>query len=196
MLPVILCLRTARPVLAALPVLLLFLESSAHAATPSQFGTVEALMHGFKDFTREAGTFRVIRKTPLHIQVSPVVVAGDLPEVIDAQVKRAVIYGIYRSFIHTPVTAITVTAIPLEKNFRTGTARVLPAYKRTVTATKDRALALAQRHLRVSSLRELVTDERIGGELLSDQWTKGFQRLYYDTLGPPGLTLFYSELER
>jgi hypothetical protein len=153
-------------------------------------------MKDFKDYTGEGGTFKVIRKSPLHIQVSPLAVPGDFPEVIDAQVKRAVIYGIYRSFIHTPVTAITVTAIPLERNFRTGTKKFLPAYRRTVTATKDRALALVRRHLRVNSLRELVTDERIGRELIPDQWTKGFQRLYYDTLGSPGLTLFYSELER
>ena len=32
--------------------------------------------------------------------------------------------------------------------------------------------------------------------VIPDQWTPAFQRLYYDDQGPPGLTRFFSELER
>jgi uncharacterized protein affecting Mg2+/Co2+ transport len=107
-----------------------------------------------------------------------------------------VIYGIYRSFVHMPVDRITVTAVPIERNPQTDRTRYLSAYKRTVTKTRGRALEIVRRHLRVTSYDALVADQRIGDLVFSDQWTKAFNRLYYQDQGPPGLTRFVSELEQ
>jgi hypothetical protein len=174
----------------------LVVASSSYGATPSKFNSVPAMMSSLKDYAQENGTFKVIRREPLHIQISPLVFPGDFPDVIDAQVKRAVIYGVYRSFIHTSVGQITVTAIPKELNPRTKSSRYLNAYKRTVTKTRREALDLVRRYLHVATLDALVEDQRVGGGVVPDLWTKAFNRLYYQDQGPPGLTSFFSELER
>jgi|tagenome__1003787_1003787.scaffolds.fasta_scaffold20956011_3 hypothetical protein len=175
---------------------LLFVALPSYGATPSKFASVSAMMSSLNDYTQENGTFKILRREPLHIQVSPMVFPGDFPDVIDAEVKRAVIYGVYRSFIHTSVNQITVTAIPKELNPRTKSSRYLGAYKRTVTKTRKEALDLVRRYLHVATFDALVEDQRIGGSVVSDIWTKAFNRLYYQDQGPPGLTTFYSELER
>jgi hypothetical protein len=175
---------------------LLVVPALSYGAQPSKFGSVQAMIKGLKDYSQENGTFKVLAREPLHIQLSPLVVPGDFPEVIDAQVKRAVIYGIYRSFVHSPVDRITVTAIPLERNPRTDSTRYLSAYKRTVTKTRSQALELVRRHLRVATFDALVTDERVGQFVAPDQWTRAFNRLYYQDQGAPGLTRFFSELEQ
>src|SRR5215218_5667584 len=125
---------------------LLAVPALSYGASPSKFGSVQAMVKDFKDYSQENGTFKVLTREPLHIQLSPIVVPGDFPDVIDAQVKRAVLYGIYRSFVHTPVDRITVTAIPLERNPRTDSTQYLSAYKRTVTKTRSQALELIRRH--------------------------------------------------
>lgn len=183
------------------PILFFWLSLSvvpalSYGAPPSKFSSVQAMVKDFKDYNQENGTFKVLTREPLHIQLSPIVVPGDFPDVIDAQVKRAVIYGIYRSFVHTPVNRITVTAIPLERNPRTDSTRYLNAYKRTVTKTRSQALELVRRHLRVTTFDALVGEERIGQVVVPDQWTKAFNRLYYQDQGAPGLTRFFSELEQ
>ncbi|HEY3567527.1 MAG TPA: hypothetical protein VGP73_06305 [Thermoanaerobaculia bacterium] len=175
---------------------LLFVALPSHGAKPSKFSSVPTMMSSLNDYTQENGTFKTLRRDPLHIQVSPMVFPGDFPDVIDAEVKRAVIYGIYRSFIHTPVDKITVTAIPKELNPRTKSSRYLGAYKRTVTKTRREALDLIRRYLHVSTFDALVEDQHIGGSVVSDVWTKAFNRLYYEDQGPPGLMTFYSELEK
>jgi hypothetical protein len=175
---------------------LLAVSALSYGAPPSKFGSVQAMIKDFKDYSQENGTFKVLTREPLHIQLSPIVVPGDFPDVIDAQVKRAVIYGVYRSFVHTPVDRITVTAIPLERNPRTDSTRYLTAYKRTVTKTRSQALELVRRHLRVATFDTLVTEERVGQVGVPDQWTKAFNRLYYQDQGAPGLTQFFSELEQ
>jgi hypothetical protein len=175
---------------------LLAVSALSYGAPPSKFGSVQAMIKDLKDYSQENGTFKILAREPLHIQLSPIVVPDDFPEVIDAQVKRAVIYGIYRSFVHTPVDRLTVTAIPLERNPRTDSTRYLNAYKRTVTKTRNQALELVRRHLRVATFDALVTDERIGQFVVPDQWTRAFNRLYYQDQGAPGLTRFFSELEQ
>jgi hypothetical protein len=175
---------------------LLFMALPSYGATPSKFASVPAMMNSLNDYTQENGTFKVLRREPLHIQVSPMVVPGDFPDVIDAEVKRAVIYGVYRSFIHTSVDKITVTAIPKELNLRTKSSRYLGSYKRTVTKTRREALDLVRRYLHVATFDALVEDQRIGGSVVSGMWTKAFNRLYYEDQGSPGLMAFYSELER
>lgn len=175
---------------------LLIVPALSYGGPPSKFSSVQAMIKDFKDYSQGNGTFKVLAREPLHIQLSPIVVPGDFPEVIDAQVKRAVIYGIYRSFVHTPADRITVTAIPLERNPRTDSTRYLTAYKRTVTKTRSQALELVRHHLRVTTFDALVADERMGQLVVPDQWTKAFNRLYYQDQGAPGLTRFFSELEQ
>jgi len=157
-------------------------EKTHLAKNPTQYSSVEAMINGFHDFSSENGTFKIISKVPLHIQLSPQEVRDALPKVMEEDTNRAIMYGIYRTFIHTSINKITVTGVPQEiVNIKTHKMQYIPKYKRTVTITKPKALELVKGYLNIISLSDLVTD---------DKWTKDFMRLYYNDRGYPGLDRF------
>lgn len=166
------------------------------AGNPSEFATVEEMIKEFHDYSTENGTFKILKANPLHIQLAPRVVPGDFPQVIEDQVKRALVYGIYRAFIHTQIQEITVTAVPQEIDIKTSKSQYLTGYQRTISKKRQEALALVQKYLRVNSLSELVTNTNAGGVTFADQWTKDFKRLYYNDQGFPGLNRFVGELSK
>ncbi|BAP58214.1 hypothetical protein THII_3917 [Thioploca ingrica] len=166
------------------------------AGNVTTFSSVEAMIEEFNDYSASNGTFQVLASKPLHIQLSPQIVQGDLPEIIEEQVKRALVYGIYRVFIHTPINKITVTAIPQEIDFKTKKTRYAPKYKRTISKTRAEALALVKKHLGVSSFSDLVTETKVGNMAVPNQWSKDFNRLYYNDQGEPGLNRFVDDLAK
>jgi hypothetical protein len=50
---------------------LLVVAAPSYGATPSKFSSVPAMMSSLKDYTQESGTSKVLKREPLHIQVSP-----------------------------------------------------------------------------------------------------------------------------
>lgn len=166
------------------------------AGSISTFPDVKSMIDDFNDYSTSNGTFVVLTSKPLHIQLSPQVVKGDLPEVIKEQVNRALMYGIYRSFIHTQINDITVTAVPIEINFRNKKSILLSKYKKTISITRSEALSLVKKYINVASFSELVADTKIGTIVIHNQWTKDFNRIYYNDQGSPGLNRFISELSK
>jgi hypothetical protein len=90
------------------------------------FSTAKEMIEEFHDFSIKKGTFKVLKENPLHIQLSPGLIgspqypdSADEPEIIETEVKETIVYGIYQSFIHTPIQEITVTAIPQVFNINT-----------------------------------------------------------------------------
>lgn len=169
---------------------------SSIAGNATTFPSVEAMIEDFNDYSASNGTFKILGKEPLHIQLSPQIVQGDFPEVIEEEVKRVLVYGIYRAFVHTPINRIMVTAVPQEINFKTRKTRYVPGYKRTISKTRAEALALVKKYLRINSFSDLVTETKVGNMALPDQWTKDFNRLYYNDQGLPGLNRFVGELAK
>ena len=180
--------------------LVLFTLSFAYhpvfAGMPTQFNSVADLFQDFNDYSPDNGTFKLLSVKPLHIQVSPLTVPRDFSDVIEEETKRSIIYSIYRSFIHTPVTSITVTAIPLEVDWKTRNKKYLYKYKKKVTITKAKALSLIRQYIGVSSFQDLVTIEKVGDLEFKDQWSNNFKRIFYDKRGTPGLTQFFKYLTR
>lgn len=166
------------------------------AGNETTFTSVEAMVEDFNDYSTSNGTFKILTKDPLHIQLAPQIVQGDFPEVIEEQVKRALVYGIYRTFVHTHTNKIIVTAIPQEINFRTKKKRYVLEYKKTISKNRQEALALVKKYLQVNSFPDLVTETKVGDMVFSDQWTKEFNRLYYNDQGYPGLNRFVGELAK
>jgi len=179
-------------------VLVIFLcfPAVSSAGSISTFPDVKSMIDAFNDYSTSNGTFVVLKSKPLHIQLSPQVVKGDLPEVIMEQVNRALMYGIYRSFIHTQIKDITVTAVPIEINFRNKNSTLLSKYKKTISISRNKALALVKKYINAASFSDLVTDAKIGTIVIHDQWTKDFKRIYYNDQGSPGLNRFVSELSK
>jgi hypothetical protein len=167
--------------------------STARAA--SHFGSITTMFRSLGDFEPEDGTFKIIAKRPLRVQLVDRVVANDFPEAIRENMKRAVIYGVYRTFAHTDVDTVTVSAVPGEFNPPdTKVRRLLEKYRITITASRAHALAHVQQYCPVSSIEALVEDQSYGGSVIADQWIECFEQLQYNDQGGPGLAKFFPGL--
>lgn len=166
------------------------------AGNATIFPSVEAMIEKFGDYSASNGTFKILKKEPLHIQLSTRVIQEELPENIEDDVRVTLVDGIYRAFVHTSINQITVTAIPLEIDLESSKTRYLPGYKRTISKTRVEALTAVKKHLSVSSFSSLVTEIKIGDFVIPNQWTKDFKRLLYNDQGYPGLNRFVGELAK
>ena len=174
---------------------LLWLSTCASVnGAESKFASVGEMVEEFSDYSSSNGTYKNLSSKPLHIQLSPIVVPGDYSGVIEEIIKRTIIYGVYRSFIHTDINQITVTAIPMEISFKGGEPRYLKGYERSITINRDKAEKLIEKYLKVSELSQLVTTVNISGTSISDIWTKNFDRINYNDQGYPGITRFFGDL--
>ena len=176
--------------------ILIYFPIHSIAGNATIFPSVEVMINDFNDYSISNGTFKMLEKDPLHIQLSPQIVQGEFPEIIEFYVKRTLVYGIYRTFIHTPADRVIITAVPQEINFHTNEVRYVSGYKRTISKTRTEALALVKKYLRVDSLSDLVTENEINDMTFINQWTTEFNRLYYNDQGYPGLNRFVGELAR
>jgi hypothetical protein len=154
-----------------------------------KFATVQEMISDFGDFYPENKSYELISESPLHIRLSPMAVKGDHVDVIQEELKRAMIYGIYRSFIHTDVNEITVTVYPVLTTFRPVSHTPLPDMAVTISKTRQQALRDAQKFVSVKSFAELL-----GGKDLT--WTKQFNQLRFNDQGGVGLDNFYSYMVR
>jgi hypothetical protein len=174
------------------------------SSPPSQFATVKEVIEDFNDYKSKEGAFKIIKNQPLHIQLSPTILGSqeypdgsDDPAQIEEESKHTLVYGIYTAFIHTPVNQITVTSIPMVFNLDTRKHKYLPAYKKTLTISRDQALEKIQKFIPVTTFAQLKTDETvpgIEGLINHNQWTKQFKDIYYNHSENPGLDNFFNEL--
>ena len=157
----------------------------------SKFQDVVSLIEDFGDYSADAGTFKVISLEPLHIQVSPQVFPGDNTEVIKSLINRAVIYGVYRSYVHTPVEKITVTAIPAEVvDLQKREYKFLSQHEKTLSMTRQDAFHSIQKLIEVNSMEDLV----VGTGVNPDSWTEAFTTLYYNDT-QSGIKVLVADLE-
>lgn len=179
-----------------LALILLYSPILSVAGNPTIFHSVEEMIEKFNDYSSSSGTFKTINNKPLHIQLSPQVVKGDFPDTIEFQVKRSLIYGIYRPFIHTNINSITVTAIPKEIDFKNKKSKYLSVHKRTISITRNKALSLVKKYINTTSFSDLVAEKEVSGIVFQNQWTKNFNRIYYNDQGLPGLNRFIDALTK
>lgn len=166
----------------------LIFSSAVYADGPTKFSSVPDMIQQFNDFSTDNGTFKVISKKPLHIQLSPEVFPNDLKKVISEQTERAAIYGIYRSFIHTDVDKVTVTAIP--KIYSKDD--YLSADKVTITKTRAQALNDIQKFIPITDFSELTISDEYG----HDETSKEYKQLYYNDQGGAGLNEFFKYISK
>ncbi|WP_273809907.1 MULTISPECIES: hypothetical protein [unclassified Pseudomonas] len=130
------------------------------------------------DFSEENGTFRVVKEDPLTVEISPKVFPNEPADNAAYEVKRAAVYAIYRTFIHTKANSITLTAFPLQ--FTPGKSEVsyLKSPKVAINTTRERALSVIKGQIKVDSFSALVAPEKAGSMQL-DHWSKSFENVYY-----------------
>lgn len=151
-------------------------------AHPLQFKSVAEMIEDRGDYAEENGTFKLVSAKPLKIQLAPTVVPGDLPENVQRELRRAALYGVYRTFAHTNVDAVVVTAVPREVTFNPVTTKFLKAPSIQISVTRDQAMMAAAKLVKASSASDLVVPEAAGDSQL-DEWTPAFQDLYFKDAG-------------
>jgi PBP1b-binding outer membrane lipoprotein LpoB len=153
---------------------------------PVQFASVAEMIEDRADYAEENGSFKLVSAEPLHIQLAAQVVANDLPEVIQSEVNRAALYGIYRTFIHTRADSVRVTALPMEITLNPYSARYLAEPKVDLVLSRDQALKAAQQLAGVVSFDDIVTpDETMGMQM--DSWSTAFKPFYFEDAGQKAL---------
>ncbi|SPJ35233.1 hypothetical protein [Kushneria phyllosphaerae] len=170
--------------------------SESAAATndgPKQFDDVIAMAEDFNDYPPEFNEFSVVDSDPLHIQLLPTVVEGDLNEVVHDTNWRAALYGAYNTFIHTDADHVIVDAIPRQyaSLMDRDSPELLDDQKITLNLSRDEALEVVQSLIDVDSLEGLKARDP---EWDFYGWTEDWNSIYY-TEGDPGLDAFIDALE-
>jgi len=166
----------------------LFTPIILHAA-PKHFDSVQNMMTDFNDYDPSAGDFAVLKDRPLTVTISPVIMPGENPVVVDQELEKASVYVAYRTFIHTDAKQISVTAFPRELNFQTHKSSFLKSKSIKFTITRDTALKNVQRFLEVNNLSELIGDN-------GTSFTTDFKNCCYLPEGNPGLKSFYATISK
>lgn len=122
------------------------------------------------DYYADNNSLEIISETPLHIRLSNLAVQGDHPDVKELMVKRAVIYGIYRSFIHTNKDEVTVTSYLIDMNNK----KKLPGSPEySVKITKKQALDIIKKYLPVQDYSDLIVKDGYGCSFSEDfNWVR------------------------
>lgn len=160
--------------------------SQAAPQGPLKFESVAAMIEDFGDYSAENGTFKQVTDAPLQIQLATTVAAGDLQENIDRELRRAALYGVYRTFIHTDTDAVKVRVVPNELAGSPPTLTVRERPNLEVTVTRAQALQAAQSLVQVEQLSDLVTPEQ-AGKIQLDNWRKDFEGVYFKDDGQEAL---------
>jgi hypothetical protein len=144
--------------------------ASAAQAEPFR-GTIEQVIEKMRDYSASNNTFQVLSKQPLHIRLSPKMVAAETSESVKTELLRAAIYGVYRTFIHTNADSVQVTARPLLMVIN-GEHREFVLLRKplaTVSVTRAKALEVARQTLQVTSFSQLVD----AGDMWTDKMENG-----------------------
>ncbi|MCB4324320.1 hypothetical protein KOE80_19125 [Alcaligenes sp. 13f] len=164
----------------------LFVVSGVNAQAIEKFTNPIEMFEEFSDYVQDNNTLKVESEKPLKVRLGKSVFKGDSQSVIESQLKRALIYGVYRPFIHTDVDEITVRAVALETTINPYSQKLLksPAYE--VRISRENALKAVKTFLPVVDFDGLLDE--------NGYWTADFNKLYYDDQGAPGLSVFFDTL--
>lgn len=158
----------------------------ASSIAPLQFADVPAMIEDFGDYSSENGSFKLISSKPLHLQLAPTVVSGDLPENVEREVRRAALYGVYRTLIHTNADAVIVTSVPNQVTMNPHTSKLLGKPSLMITVTREQALQAVKHLVDAKQLSDLVIPEQ-AGTIQLDNWRKDFEAVYFKDEGQKAL---------
>ncbi|HEB4011230.1 TPA: hypothetical protein RZX56_001476 [Pseudomonas aeruginosa] len=149
---------------------------------PLHFDDVPAMIEDAGDYSVEKGTFELLSSSPLKLRMSPQVFQADLPQHVAESVRRAALYGVYRTFIHTDADMVTVVSVPTQITLNPYTTKLQKRPELEISVTRDQALKAVGMLIDIDSLAALVESEK-AGELQIDNWTESFEELYFPASG-------------
>lgn len=143
---------------------------------PPVYTSAEKAFDGLGDYSAELGQVKVLKVSPLHLQIRAEVEAASVrqfPNLMVEQTAEVLAYGVFRTFIHTKANEVTVTALPVLQTYTDkGTSdKVLKDKAVQVRMTRAQAEAVAREVLGVVQLNDLVARETVGWG-----WSKPMQQ--------------------
>lgn len=146
----------------------------------------------FGDYTEEDGTLKVISRKPLKIHVYAEVFSGDLPEVKDHLVKKALISNTYRAFAFSDISMITVTSSAKEISIgrRERGENILKSPTYTITKTREQALSDLRKLTNAKSFNDLFDKHQVC------LFSPVFKQFLYDDQGGIGITKFFNQVKK
>lgn len=169
----------------------------AALASPDAVITALQALH---DYSVEDGSLKLLSAQPLHIQLAPTFQSVDHGSLsakertqIETTLAQTLLYGVYRSFIHTTVPEITITAVPLVQDSTTGTKQYLQPLAQHIQVSREAALNATRRVLGIERFEDMITTHWQNGIESKNQWSERFETGYYSDR-KPGLDVFITTL--
>jgi hypothetical protein len=162
---------------------------AAQAAPAASFSSIKEAVEDDGDFDEGNGTFEIISDNPLHARFSPRIFKGDHADVIDEELKRAVIYGVYTAFVHTEAESVKISSTPMVVTIKPVTATLQNTPKLEISITRSQALDAVKKFIPVKEASELVEQQGTDGFYYTT-WTPAFTELRYQRLHE-----FFTELQ-
>ena len=95
------------------------------------------------------------------------------PNIEKYEVERAIMEGVYRTFVHLNISCINLSVIPRKLGENDYTKEV------GLSICRDDAVLSLSQVLGVSDLKSLITTETVAGVKFENQWIPEFSRVYY-----------------
>lgn len=166
----------------------------------AQSDTVIAALVALHDYAVEDGSLKLLSAQPLHIQLAPKFPSSELASLsvrehtlIEAKLAQTLLYGVYRSFIHTEIAEITITAVPLIQDSTTSKKQYLQPLAQRIYVSREAALNVAKRVLSIERFEDMITTRWQNGIEYKNQWSEHFESGYYSDR-KPGLNVFITTL--
>jgi len=157
-----------------------------------KFTSIKELMDHLGEYNEEE-TFKIVSNSPLHIQISPEIIEGDIPSTIEDLVKSSIVFVGVSTMAQTDYGDITITSVPVYFDFQTKKyTRYDDKYKKTAKVTREKVLSILKNEINVTSFGELYGSS-YGGVDCDDCPGDKFNRLMYNDK-PPGLNRIFNLL--
>lgn len=155
-------------------------SSQLEAETTKKSGFRE-MMNNRNDYTEEAGTLIIKSESPLEVVLYAQDMINQDEKYKIQDMDRALLYGVYRTFVHTDEPQITVTSRHLDiKSLNPYEAEENRSLVVSVSVTKEQALEAIQKFIpSVETFDDLIEEKEVGGLLLEDEWTAEFEEFYW-----------------
>lgn len=138
----------------------------------------------FGDYDTEDKMIEVIQENPLHIKIYTLEPQGNFEDLVKEAIKRSLVEGVFRAFIHTDIDQITLTSVPRELVKKDGkfvvSEQPLEAYEETLTLTRNHAEAVAKEFFQVENLDGLIMTREVSGMMFANDWIDSFSNSLYE----------------
>lgn len=164
----------------------------ARVRSITKYANVAEMIVSLGDYDEDNGTYRLISADPLHIHLLPQVYQGDSTETVEGVLKRAVIYGVFKTLAHTDVNQVRVTSTPMMTRLNPISLTPQDSPRLDLSLSRAAALDAVQQFLEVDDVESVISHQG-GGGFTYESWSDGFTNLYYEDRNP-GLKAFYADL--